>query len=156
MFAEMRRGDRELDAAATKEILSKGLYGVLSLPGDEYPYGVPLSFAFDGTCLYFHCALAGKKLELMRRQPKAAFCVVSGAAPMTDARSMRYESAMVFGRLSEVEDESEKLAALLAMVAKYASDDQYIAAGREQAVNSLAKTAVFRMAVEHMTGKARR
>lgn len=156
MFEEMRRSDRGLSDEATKDILAKGLYGVLSLQGDEYPYGVPLSFVCDGDGLYLHCALAGKKLGLMRRQPKAAFCVVRGAVPLADARSMRYESAMVFGTLSEVEDEAEKLAALLALVAKYAGDDQYIAAGREQAVNSLAKTAVFKLAVEHMTGKARR
>lgn len=156
MFEEMRRGDRGLDEAATKDILAKGLYGVLSLQGDGYPYGVPLSYVYDGDGLYFHCAMEGKKFGLIRRQPKAAFCVVSGAAPLTDARSMRYESAMVFGTLSEVTGEAERLAALLAIVAKYASDDQYVAAGREQAVNSLTKTAVLRMTMEHMTGKARR
>jgi nitroimidazol reductase NimA-like FMN-containing flavoprotein (pyridoxamine 5'-phosphate oxidase superfamily) len=156
MFEEMRRSDRGLDEAATAAILAKGLYGVLSLQGDEYPYGVPLSFVYDGGVLYFHCALDGKKLGLMRRQPKAAFCVVSEAVPLTDARSMRYESAMVFGTLGEVTDEAEKLAALLAIVARYAGDEQYMAAGREQALNSLAKTAVFKMTVNHMTGKARR
>ena len=60
------------------------------------------------------------------------------------------------GTLSEVADEAEKLAALLAIVTKYAGDERYVAAGREQAINSLAKTAVFKMTVEHLSGKARR
>lgn len=156
MFQEMRRGDRGLDRAESEATLAKGLYGVLSLRGDGYPYGVPLNYVYADGRLYFHCALEGQKLRLVRQDDRAAFCVVEGAVPMTDARSMRYESVMVFGRVSEVAGEAEKLAALNVLVDKYSSGAEYTAAGREQAVNMLAKTAVLQMTVEHMTGKARR
>jgi nitroimidazol reductase NimA-like FMN-containing flavoprotein (pyridoxamine 5'-phosphate oxidase superfamily) len=156
MFQEMRRNDRGLGRAEAEAILAKGLYGVLSLKGDDYPYGVPLSYVYTDGCLYFHCALQGKKLRLLRQDDKAAFCVVDEAVPLADARSMRYESAMVFGRVSEVKGEAEKLAALLAFVDRYTSGEAYTAAGRDQAVNMLAKTAVLKLTVEHITGKARR
>lgn len=156
MFGELRRQDRGLGRAETEAILAGGAYGVLSLKGGDYPYGVPMSYVYADGSLYFHGALAGKKLGLIRQDGRAAFCVVGQAVPMTDARSIRYESAMVFGRLSLVEDDGEKLAALLAFVDKYAGDERYVAEGRQQAADMLAKTAVVRMTVEHITGKARR
>jgi nitroimidazol reductase NimA-like FMN-containing flavoprotein (pyridoxamine 5'-phosphate oxidase superfamily) len=156
MFTEMRREDRELSPEETKEILLKGLYGVLSMNGaDSYGYGVPLSYVYTGNSLYFHCAWEGKKLAHLRRDNKVSFCVVAEAIPMTEKFSMRYKSVMAFGKIHEV-DGQEKLPALLALVDKYACDDAYRERGQDHAVNALAKTAVLRMDIDRLTGKARR
>ncbi len=84
-----------------------------------------------------------------------AFCVVGEAIPMTDKYSMRYKSIIAFGKVREV-DGDEKMEALLALVEKYACDQEYLAKGKDHAVNAFAKTAVLRMEIERLSGKARR
>ena len=51
---------------------------MLALSGDGgYPYAVPLSYLYHQGKLYFHCAKSGHKLDALRREPKASFCVVA-------------------------------------------------------------------------------
>lgn len=76
-FRPLRRRKQALSAQLCEEILRRGTSGVLALAGDGgYPYAVPMSYAFDGGKLYFHCAREGHKLDAIRREPKASFCVI--------------------------------------------------------------------------------
>ncbi len=157
MFQAMRKKERELSRPETEEILAQGLYGVLSMNGADYPYGVPFSYVYQDNCIYLHCALEGKKLTHIRRDNRVSFCVVAEAAPLPDKFSMKYQSAMVFGKIYEVDNDAEKLQSLIALVEKYyCGDQEHIARGKEKAANSLFKTAVLRIDVDHMTGKIRR
>lgn len=157
MFQEMRRQDRQLSRTEAEEILTKGLYGVLSINGgDDYAYGVPFSYVYQDNKIYLHCALEGKKLTLMRRNNKVSFCVVTGAETLPHKYSMKYQSAMAFGKAVEVEDKPEKLASLIALVEKYYTDKDHIEKGKMKAVESLYKTLVLRIDVDHLTGKVRK
>ena len=50
---------------------------MLAVEGDGgYPYAVPLSYAWDSGKLLFHCARSGHKLDAVKRNPKASFCVI--------------------------------------------------------------------------------
>lgn len=155
MFKEMRRQDRKLDAAETEEILKNTTFGVLSTVGrDNRPYGTPLNYVYMHDRIYFHCASEGQKLENIRSNRSVSFCVVGEAVPLGDQFAMKYRSAIVFGDACEV-DGDEKLEALLALVAKY-SPDEYHEKGREYAVKAFDKTAVIRIDIENITGKARK
>ena len=156
MFQEMRRQDRQLTRAETEEILAGGLYGVLSInAGDDYAYGVPFSYVYRANRIYLHCAPEGKKLTLMRRSNQVSFCVVLEAEPLPQKYSMKYRSAMAFGKAVEITDNQEKLAALIALVEKYYTDPDHIEQGKVKAAESLHKTLVLRIDVDHMTGKIR-
>ena len=64
MFREMRRNGQELPLEECTAILNRGTSGVLALSGDDnYPYAVPVSYAYDGYKLYFHCAKSGHKID---------------------------------------------------------------------------------------------
>ena len=77
MFREMRRKRQALSMEEIAAVLNRGTAGVLALSGDDgYPYAVPISYVFDGDKIYFHCARAGHKLDAIRRNAKASFCVV--------------------------------------------------------------------------------
>ncbi len=157
MFQEMRRQDRQLTRLEAEEILAKGLYGVLSInAGDDYAYGVPFSYVYRENRIYLHCAPEGKKLTLMRRDNKVSFCVVSGAEPLPQKYSMKYQSAMAFGKAMEVNDKQEQLAALIALVEKYYTDQDHIEKGKVKAAESLDRTLVLRIDVDHLTGKVRK
>lgn len=77
MFREMRRKKQALSLAECARILYRGTSGVLALSGDGgYPYAVPMSYVYDGEKLFFHSAGSGHKLDAIRRDPKASFCVI--------------------------------------------------------------------------------
>ena len=154
MFKEMRRQDRKLSDAETDELLLNGNYGVLSIIGENgYAYGVPLSYVYSHDNIYLHCALDGQKLTDIRSNNKISFCVVGEANPLPDQFSMKYKSAIIFGKAMEIDGE-EKWNALIAFVEKYS--DEYLEKGKELASSSLHKTVVIRIDIERITGKARR
>ncbi|MCL4503193.1 MAG: pyridoxamine 5'-phosphate oxidase family protein [Deltaproteobacteria bacterium] len=156
MFQQMRKKDRELSRPEAEKILANGLYGVLSMgAGDDYGYGVPLSYVYQDDCIYLHCALEGKKLEYLRRNNKVSFCVVGGAEPLPNKYSMKYQSAMAFGKVVEIQNNEEKVNILIDLVEKYYSDPDHIEKGREVAANFASKTMVLRLDIDHLTGKAR-
>jgi nitroimidazol reductase NimA-like FMN-containing flavoprotein (pyridoxamine 5'-phosphate oxidase superfamily) len=157
MFQEMRRRDRQLSRRKAEATLGKGLFGVLSLNGGDYPYGVPMSYVYLDNRIYLHCALEGKKLDLLRANNRVAFCVVAEAEPKPEKFSMKYQSAMVFGKIYQITDAEEKLQSLIALVEKYYRGDQaHIKRGKETAAASLEITAVLRIDIEHLTGKIRK
>ncbi|MFI5354021.1 MAG: pyridoxamine 5'-phosphate oxidase family protein [Desulfobaccales bacterium] len=157
MFQEMRRQDRQLTRPEAEEILANGLYGVLAInAGDDYAYGVPFSYVYGANRIYLHCAPEGKKLTLLRRNNKVSFGVVLEAEPLPHKYSMKYQSAMAFGKAVEVKDNREKLAALIALVEKYYTDHDHIEKGKVKAAESLDKTLVIRIDVDHLTGKVRK
>ncbi len=157
MYTEMRLKKRQLSRPEAEDILARGLYGVLSLNGgsDGYAYGVPLSYTYQENKIYLHGALEGKKLDLLRRNNKVSFCVVLEAEPLADKYTMKYRSAIGFGTSHEVEDRDEKLAALIALVEKYYRDRDHIERGKKVAAESLDRTTVIRLDLDHLTGKVR-
>ena len=77
MFREMRRKNQQLPREECCCILEEATSGVLAVSGDDgYPYAVPLSFAYADGRLYFHVAKSGHKLDALRRNPKASFCII--------------------------------------------------------------------------------
>lgn len=157
MFQPMRKKEREMSRQEAEEILAKGMYGVLSISGgDDYGYGVPLSYVYQDNSIYLHCALEGKKLDYLRRNNKVSFCVVGLAEPLPDKYSMKYESAIAFGRAIEINDHATKVKTLIDLVEKYYTDPEHIEKGKEVAANFAPKTVVIRLDIDHLTGKVRK
>lgn len=77
MFREMRRKKQVIPLEESIAVLMCGTSGVLAVQGDNgYPYAVPISYAYYGTHIYFHCAKAGHKLDAIKRDNKVSFCVI--------------------------------------------------------------------------------
>ncbi|MHC4207121.1 MAG: pyridoxamine 5'-phosphate oxidase family protein, partial [Planctomycetota bacterium] len=61
---ELRRKDRAITEEEAMTLLSSAEYGVLSTVSDNgEPYGVPLNFCIIDHCIYFHCAIEGRKID---------------------------------------------------------------------------------------------
>ena len=153
MFREMRRKRQALTQAQCQAILEQGSCGVLALSGDDgYPYAVPLSYLYHQGKLYFHCAKSGHKLDALRREPKASFCVVAQDQVAPLEYTTLYRSVIVFGRLRELEDDGEKRAAIEALALKYAPQDT--PAHREEAIQrDWGPLCVLELTPEHVSGK---
>ena len=153
MFREMRRKRQALTQAQCQAILEQGSCGVLALSGDGgYPYAVPLSYLYHQGKLYFHSAKSGHKLDALRREPKASFCVVAQDQVAPLEYTTLYRSVIVFGRLRELEDDREKRAAIETLALKYAPQDT--PAHREEAIRrDWAPLCVLELTPEHISGK---
>ncbi|HDS16020.1 MAG TPA: pyridoxamine 5'-phosphate oxidase family protein [Proteobacteria bacterium] len=150
----MRRKDRKITTVEALAILDQGEYGVLStVSSAQGPYGIPINYCLVNECLYFHCALEGKKIDHIRNDSRVSFCVVGQTEVLPDKFATRYESCIVQGLASEVFGE-EKQGALAGLIRKYSED--FIAEGRRYIESSSDKTKVFRISMEDVSGKARK
>ena len=153
MFREMRRKKQLLTPEERAAVLHRGTSGVLALAGDDgYPYAVPMSYAFDGEKLYFHCAREGHKLDAIRRNCKASFCVIDQDQIVPEEYTSHFRSVIVFGTMRILEDDGEKRAAIEALALKYAPDDD--AADRNRAIDrEWAPLCMLELTIDHITGK---
>lgn len=156
----MRRKEREIkDISELVKILSKNCVGTLSLSGGEYPYAVPLNFGFsenDGEFkVYFHCASEGKKIELIKKNPKVCFEVhtmerITGEGESACVYSCAYESVIGLGCARELTSHDEKKEALIKIMEN--------CTGREFDFNEnqTRGVTVFEIAFSEVTGKRSR
>lgn len=153
MFREMRRKRQALPPEACRAILEGGTSGVLALAEEGgYPYAVPLSYVYDGERLYFHCARAGHKLELIRRDGRASFCVIGQDQVVPAEYTTYFRSVIAFGRIRILEDAGEKRAAMEKLAARYAPEDA--PERRAQAIDrEWMPLCMLEMTIDHLSGK---
>ena len=153
MFREMRRKNQLLSDAVSRDILEKNTSGVLSLMGDDgYPYGVPLSYVLVGDKLFFHCAKTGHKIDAIRREEKASFCVIDQDKVVSEEYTTHFRSVIAFGRVHILEGEEEKRNALRLLAGKYSAEQGE--AGIEADIDkSFADVCMLQFDLEHVTGK---
>ena len=153
----MRRQDRARDREFALALIDRCTHGVMALStGEDTPYCLPLSFVRAGDDLFFHCARQGRKVDLLRRCPRVCVTFVGDDRPAFVPPAMYttyFQSAIVTGTASEVTDPEEKTAALRALCQKLTPDhmDSFEAAVEK----SLAVTAVWKMYMEEVSGKAK-
>ena len=124
MYPEMRRKKQALSPAACDAILQAGTSGVLALSGaDGQPYAVPLSYVYHEGKIYFHCAKAGHKLDLLDQNPKVSFCVIGQDQVVPEKYTTYYRSVIVFGTVRRLTAGEEKRAAILALARRYSPDE---------------------------------
>ncbi len=156
MFREMRRKKQALSQEECRAVLYRGTSGVLALSGDDgYPYAVPISYVYDGEKIYFHSAKSGHKLDAVRREAKASFCVIDQDRVVPERYTTYFRSVIVFGIMRILESEQEKRAAVEKLAVKYAPGDT--AESRAHAIDSeWAPLCMLELTPEHLTGKEAR
>ena len=150
----MRRKDRQLTNTETYSILENGEYGILStVSSNNVPYGVPVNFCVMNQCIYFHCALEGRKIDNMMNNPSVSFCVVGKTEVLPDKFGTKYESCIVQGSASEALGEEKQLA-LEGLIHKYS--ESFVAQGLKYIEKLKTQTRVFKVSIESISGKARK
>ena len=153
MFREMRRKAQQISQKDCIEILESATSGVLAVLGDEdYPYAVPVSYAYDNGSIYIHGAMSGHRRDAVLKYDKASFCIIDEDTVIPEKRTSCYRSVVAFGKASIVEDSEEKRKALLLLGKKYSAD--YEEACLEEIEQEFSRTCITKLEIEHMTGKA--
>lgn len=153
----MRRKDREIkDFDKILQIMRQCDSCVLALSDDGFPYMVPLNFGMDiedgQLYLYFHCAMQGKKLDLIRKDNRATFEMdCDHNFILYDERmscTMGYSSVVGHGIIEFVEEEKKYEALKILMRQYHAEDFQFNK-------DMIKVTTVLKMKVLDITGKHR-
>lgn len=152
----MRRKDREITLEnELTAILNECRVCRIAMTDGAWPYIVPMNYGYtyeNGTLtLFFHCAKAGRKLELLKANPAVAF-EMDCAHSLIEGRaacdySFAYQSVCGTGTAVLLEDWQDKAHAL-SVIMKTQTGREFTF-GREQASG----VAAFKIDVREFTGK---
>lgn len=154
---KMRRKDRLItDGEALKSMIERADACRLAFAVGGEPYMVTLNYGYewDGELprLFFHCAREGRKLEMMRANPRVCFELdlehelSKGDSPCD--WGMGYSSIVGYGTLSELKDDVERRAALDKVMRHYGWEGE-----GEYGDGPLRATTVLRLDVVELSGK---
>jgi nitroimidazol reductase NimA-like FMN-containing flavoprotein (pyridoxamine 5'-phosphate oxidase superfamily) len=123
----MRRNDRAvMSRTGLEQILEGGTVCHVALNTGAAPYIVPLNYGFSWDTelkLYFHCATAGRKLDLSAADNRAGFEIDRALelikGPAACDWGMKYESVAGTGLITELTDDAEKIPALNLLMTHY-------------------------------------
>ena len=148
---EMRRFKQQLPANEATAILNQATGGVLCLIDQEgKPYGVPLSFVFDGkAAIYFHCAPMGRKIDCIHRNSNACFTVIATDEVHPELFTTYFRSVIVEGHIAILADRSEIIDSLRLLAAKYSPGIPC----EQEIANGIERVAVLKMNIDSITGK---
>lgn len=146
----MRRKDRERDREFALAVIDECEYGTVAIQGEE-PYCLPLSLVRVGEELYFHCALEGKKLDLLRKNNAVWVSFVGDNTAAQDDFTTYFRSTMVRGTAAEVTDDGEKVAALRALCQKLTP--AHMPHFDSEVARSFAVTGIWKIHMDEITGK---
>lgn len=149
----MRRKDKEIDDIDTiNAIMNEAMVCRLAMVEGDRPYVVPLCFGYHDKTLFFHSALEGKKIDILKKNPSVCFEVDKFVDLITPEQpckwSLRYQSVIGFGTASIVEAFDEKRKALMLIFAHYGGDASEFPASKIRA------TSIIRVDIQELSGKA--
>lgn len=151
----MRRKDREMPEHFALSIVDKCEYGVMATVNEDgSPYCVPLSVVRDGNSVYFHCANEGQKIANIAKNPQVCISCVGDTHIPQGEFTTEYESAIIFGTAKEVKPDDEKIHALRLLCLRYTPGN--MEAFNNAIEKSLSRTAVWKVEIEHITGKRKK
>ena len=153
MFRELLRKEQQLTEAECTEILKTETRGVLSVNGEDgYPYGMPMNHFYDETdgCIYFHCGKTGHRVDALKNDHRASFCVYDHGHKNEGEWAFKVKSVIVFGKI-EMLDAPEIIADITAKLSrKFTADEEYI---QKEIQSALHKTLLLRLIPAHICGK---
>lgn len=155
----MRRKDREItDRAEVESIIKAADVCRIAIQADPAPYIVPMNFGYswdDQLEFYFHCALDGRKLDLIAQNPNVGFALDTdhtlGTAEIPCDWGMKYRSIIGTGKISEITDPDLKKAGLERLIHHYGYTKENAAYDDEV----FRKTKVLKLIVDKFCGKAK-
>ena len=149
----MRRKDKEItDRSEMESILHKAIVCRIAMSDNNMPYVIPVNFGYKDDILYFHSAIEGKKIDILKKNNKVCFEVDIDHEIIEHKRpcsfSMRYLSVIGFGAATFIDDLEKKKKALSIIMDHYATGNDF--EFRERMLNRIE---VVKVQIDSMTGK---
>ena len=151
MFRENSKAYKILSDEQVNNILVNATSGVLCLQGEEYPYGVPISYYYDGESIILHSRFIGQKIEMIRKNNKACFTIIYQDNIKPELRTTNYQSVIEYGDVVEITDKQKKIKDLIGFCQKYSPG--FEATNIECSNNSVDNVMVLEIQIKHISGK---
>lgn len=153
MFRELARKGKALSSDECIRILKEEKRGILSVNGDNgYPYGTPMNHWYneENGKIYFHCGKSGHRLDALKKDSKASFCVYDKGYRNAGEWALNIKSVIVFGK-TKIIDDLNSIADITAKLSyKFTQDAEYI---ETEIKNYAHKTLLLELTPEHICGK---
>ncbi len=106
------------DPAEITRIVAGQKFLTLALCAENQPYLVTLSHAFDAerNCFYFHCSPVGRKIDIIRANPRLYGQVLEDCGYVAGECEHKYRTVQFEGEAELVADPDEKLRALRLLI----------------------------------------
>ena len=102
------------------------------------------------SCLFFHGAKAGHKIEAIRKSDKVSYCVYNAGYRRDGEWALNVNSVIVFGRISLVADEGKARVICDQLCRKLTDDEDDI---QRELQNALPRVQCLELTIDHRTGK---
>jgi uncharacterized protein len=152
----MRRREREIvNIEEIESIISCADVCRIAFADGNDPYIVTMNFGYSGgneKKIYFHCAVEGKKLEMIRKNNYVCFEMDTDHNLHTGKNAcncgMSYRSVVGWGRISVLTDNEEKKTGLDSIMSHYSPEKSF---SYDQ--STLDRTLLLRLDIQKVTGK---
>lgn len=152
----MRRDDREVsDIVIMEEIISNADVCRVAFANNNIPYIVTMNYGYSASpdrTLYFHCAPAGRKIEMLKINDYVCFEIDTDHQLYTGDKGcdwgMKYSSVVGFGHISVITDPELKKEALDNIMRHYGGDMEFSYNDKV-----FERTTILSLRIEEMTGK---
>jgi nitroimidazol reductase NimA-like FMN-containing flavoprotein (pyridoxamine 5'-phosphate oxidase superfamily) len=117
-----------LNNAACEMVIQGTYVGTLVMCDDNIPYAVPMNHAFVDGKLYFHCAVRGRKIDMIKQNPNVTYVISKNAGTADTSGAGKpchgpWESLIAYGTARVVEDLDEKSSAFRTFMEYYGTSD---------------------------------
>ena len=149
----MRRKEKEITARHDIDaIIRSSDVCRLALALDGEPYLVPMSFGYDGQAIYLHSAAEGRKIAFFEGNNRVCFEFERVGRLVRPEGAVcgwtqPFQSVIGYGTIQELVDREHKVQGLNHMVLHYGGQPG------QPAEATLARTRVWKIAIESLTGK---
>ena len=147
----LRRKDKEItDSGEIERVIKKATVCRLGLVDKDEAYIVPVNFGYERNAIYFHSAVEGRKVELIKRNNKVCFEIEADVGiEKTDKSncSVHYRSVIGTGRAYILESNEKKLRGLKSIMRQCTGGEYSFLEERLDSV------VVVEIKIENITGK---
>jgi len=149
----MKKKEREIqDRVEIDSIINEAEICRIAFAQNNEPYMVPMFFGYDGEKIYFHTALIGKKVDMLRKNRRVCF-EIEGQYKFKDHNTIackwtaQFESVIGYGIIREINEDDSKIYGLNQIMKKYSKKEW------EYSSNMLDQTLILCLEIESMSGK---
>jgi len=148
----MQKSDKGItDIDEIERIIEKAICCRIGLADNDEPYIVPVCFGYERNTLYFHGALEGRKVELIKKHNKVCFEIDTDVEVVKTEEpcswTMKYRSVIGVGRAYILESYEEKTHGLRLIMKQYSEGEFTFPKSKLDSI------LVVRVNIESITGK---
>ena len=151
----IRRKEKEITSKKDMlRILEEAKYVTIAMTDVDGPYLATLTHAYDKTrnAIYFHCALEGRKVDILKRDNRVWGQALVDKGYVTGKCDHLYETVQFKGKVSFINFAGEKRHALEVMIRKNEKRPKAVI-DRQVTDESVSHVNIGRIDIEYMSGK---